>query len=412
VRLSNAAVARLTCPAGQDDLRAFDDKMPGFGCRVRPSGAKVWIAQYRVGKSPSRTYTIGSAETVDAHEARKRARKIIARARDGFDPRLELEDRRRKADDTLGRIADMFLDHQKARLKPRTLVEVRRHLERDWKPLRHLVVHNISRSNIAPRLAEIAKEYGTSAADHARRTLMTLFSFGLRQGLIELQANPVAFTVSAGVQKARERVLTDLELIDVWNAAGDDDYGRIIRVLLATGQRRDEVGGITWSELDFERRIWSIPGSRTKNSRPHDVYLSDLVLEILKRVPRRLGREFLFGSGAGALSGWSAAEAKLDQRLLAILQERSGREATLVPWRVHDLRRCFATGLQRLGVRLEVTEACLNHVSGSRAGIVSVYQRHDFADEKRGAFTRWAGHVEALVSGETGANIVTLRSAP
>ena len=176
MRLSKAAVDRLTVPRGQDELRVFDEKMPGFGCRVRLSGAKVWIAQYRIGKSASRTYTIGSAETIDADEARKRARKIIARARDGFDPRLELEDRRRKADDTLGRIADLFLDHQKVRLKPRTLVEVKRHLERDWKPLRHLVVHNISRSNIAPRLSEIAKEYGTSAADHARRTLMTLFT--------------------------------------------------------------------------------------------------------------------------------------------------------------------------------------------------------------------------------------------
>src|SRR5207248_2399743 len=155
-------------------------------------------------------------------------------------------------------------------------------------------------------------------------------------------------------------------------------FGAIVRLLILTGQRREEVGGMTWTELNGDFSTWTIAASRTKNGTPHVVPLADRTREVLRTLPRT-GALVMPGDRPPApFSGWSKAKA----RLVA--------ESGIADWVLHDLRRTMATGLQRLGVRLEVTEAVLNHISGSRAGIVGIYQRHDWASEKRAALDAWA----------------------
>jgi integrase len=158
-------------------------------------------------------------------------------------------------------------------------------------------------------------------------------------------------------------------------------------LLILTGQRREEVAGMTWAEVSDDFSSWTIPASRAKNGATHIVPTSEPARELLRSLPQI--NELVFPGLRGPFNGWSKAKSALDAK--------SG----VTDWRLHDLRRTVATGLQRLGVRLEVTEQVLNHVSGSRAGIVGVYQRHDFANEKRAALEAWGSHVEAIVEGRT-----------
>ena len=213
----------------------------------------------------------------------------------------------------------------------------------------------------------------------------------------------------------RERVLSDDEIGEVWRAAVSAPYGTIIRLLILTGQRRGEVAGMTWGELSDDLSTWTIPGERTKNGAVHMVPLSEPARALLRGIlpgdikeTKRVASDALVLPGAAStpFSGWSKAKAALDRAVA------DARGASLAPWSVHDLRRTVATGLQRLGVRLEVTEAVLNHISGSRAGIAGVYQRHDWATEKRAALDAWAAHVLAAAEGRSATgNVVTLGRA-
>jgi integrase len=183
-------------------------------------------------------------------------------------------------------------------------------------------------------------------------------------------------------------------------AAATEPFGVLIRVLILTGQRRGEVAGMRWDELDLHSGLWDIPGERTKNHQAHSVPLPSAAVELIRSVKRRREAEFVFeGVRQTAVSGFGKVKSRLDAALTAAAA-RAKRPAP-TPWTLHDIRRSVATGLQRLGVRLEVTEAVLNHVSGSRSGIVGVYQRHAWAAEKRTALETWARHVLAAVVAES-----------
>jgi integrase len=191
----------------------------------------------------------------------------------------------------------------------------------------------------------------------------------------------------------RERVLDPDELGAIWRATdGPGAFNGIVRMAILTGQRRNEVAGMTWAELSGDLSTWTIPASRAKNGATHIAPLSDAARELLLSAPRIGERVF------GPFNSFSKAKTALDAK--------SGVKS----WRLHDLRRTAATGLQRLGVRLEVTEQVLNHVSGSRAGIVGIYQRHDFASEKRAALEAWGAHVMRIAEGREESNVVTLRA--
>jgi integrase len=195
--------------------------------------------------------------------------------------------------------------------------------------------------------------------------------------------------------RSRDRVLTDLEIAAIWRACGDDDYGRIVRLLILTGQRRDEVGGMARSEIDLLARKWTIPGERTKNGRTHEVPLSNEAIAILEAGIAAAGeRELLFGERPTTpFSGWSKAKARLDRRVEA------------APWTLHDLRRTTATRMAELGVLPHIIEAALNHVSGHRAGVAGIYNRASYTAEIARALDAWAGLVARIIDPRE--NVVT-----
>ena len=376
----------------------------GFGVR-RQQGHATYVLKYRA-HGQQRFYTIGphgSPWTPDT--ARREAKRLLGLVAGGKDPSDDKKQSRLQDADTLGRLVDQYLKVAKRKQKPRYFVETKRHLQIGWKPLHRRSVFVIRRSHVAARLAEIADQQGPIAANHARAALSKLFNWGIAEGH-DIPANPVTGTNRPATPKSRDRVLTDIELAAIWRACDDDDYGRIVRLLILTAQRRDEVGGMLWPELDTVAGLWTLPGARTKNHREHSVPLTPSALALLP--PRRNDRDFLFGDGARrdgdphrGFSGWSKAKTELDKRITKALG------SPLPDWRIHDLRRTAATVMaDRLGVLPHIVEAILNHVSGHRAGVAGVYNRARYEGGMRDALNRWADHVVGIVKRPTP---VTLR---
>ncbi|SFT10995.1 Integrase [Methylobacterium sp. yr668] len=381
MRLTNQTAAAAQLPAGKDRLVVFDDDLPGFGLRVSAGGSRQWIVQYRNAIGQTKRETLGRVGLLSATDARRAASERLARAKLGEDPHAEKQLAKARALVTLGSKVNPYLEAAASRLRDSSLRDATRYMRVAWKPLHREPLHAVTRAKVAERLAEISKDSGPYAANRARATLSAFFAWLIGTGAAE--TNPVMGTIKTAQEEKRRRVLTPDEIKSVLKACRDDDFGSIVRLLLLTGQRREEVAGLTWAELDLVGGIWHLPGERTKNSLPHDVPLSRPALDILAKVQPISGRAYLFGDGAGAFSGFSKAKAALDKR--------SG----VTDWRLHDLRRTVSTGMNERGVLPHVVEAVLNHISGSRAGVAGVYNHALYNPEKRAALDLWANYLAA-----------------
>jgi integrase len=364
----------------------WDTAVRGFGVRRQSDGAS-YVVKYRAA-GRQRFVTIGphgSPWTPD--RARREAKRLLGLVADGKDPADERAQAALQAADTLRKIADQYLRHAKHTQRPRSYYETERYLRDSWKPLHPISVFDIRRRHVASRLTEIASRHGDVAAIRARAALSAMFNWAIREGL-ELAANPVLGTNRPAEPRSRDRVLSDAELRAIWLALPDDDYGRCVRLLILTGQRRGEVGAMRWSELRAPEGLWTIPAARTKNHREHVVPLVPAALALIEAQPRRNDRDFLFGKRG--YTAWPQSKAALDGRI------------ALPPWRLHDVRRTAATVMaDRLGVLPHIIEAILNHASGHRAGVAGVYNRARYAEEMRAALGRWADHVARIVARPT-----------
>jgi integrase len=375
------------------------DRVQGLALRIRAAGSRRWVFFYRYGGALKRI-GIGDGSAMNLADARKRAREHRVALDDGDDPAIERITKRAASALTFAAVTDDYLAAKAPGMKPRTLAEYDRTLRQTLEPLHRLPLASVQRPLVATTLRTIAKERGGIASNRARATLSSFFSWAVGEGLAEI--NPIIGTNKAAKEEPRDRVLSDGELVKSWNATAGSAYGRIVRLLLLTGQRRDEIGSLRWSEIEQadkpEKALIALPGSRTKNGRPHDVPLSALALAELKAQPEIVGRDLVFGSGDGGFSGWSKAKAALD--------EACGVKSA---WRLHDLRRTCATRMADLGVQPHVIEAVLNHISGHKAGVAGIYNRATYAAEKRAALDLWASHLQVEIAKATGANVTKLK---
>jgi integrase len=400
MKLTTESVAGLRMPAGKTDHIEWDRSLPGFGVRLRGT-SKRWIVQYRVGQQQRRE-SLGDVRKVGIEAARKIARQRFAQVELGSDPAAERIKARQVAAIaklTLGSMAARYLSAKEDRLRPNTYKQAQHHFTNLWKPLLGQSLDSTKRADVANRLQEIIKANGRTAAGRARSNLSALFTWAMKEGLCE--SNPTIATndPEEGI-KPRDRVLSDPELAAVWQACEDNDFGRILRLLILTGCRREEIGGLKWSELD-DSGVLTIPGSRTKNHRELVLTLPAVAIEILRLTPRRDGRDVVFASRGVGYSSWSYAKIALDGRITVA----EGRPPA--PWRLHDLRRTFRTGLGKIGVPPHVAELAVNHVRG---GVQAIYDKHRYEREIKQALAQWADYVLALVAGRT-RKIVTLRTA-
>ncbi len=397
VRLSDKMIAALACPAGRKDILLFDADLKGFGLRVTERGVRSFLYQYRAG-SAVRRQRLGQWPATTASAARKMAEQIRGAALAGRDPVVETKTARqaqaatdaaakarRKAD--MYKVSTLVDDWKRLHLASRSAsysLEAPRRLNAALGVSADLPVDQFDRSAAVKAVDRMAKDSGPIQANRVRAYGRACFGWAVKRGTVT--ENPFGTLPKAAAETSRDRVLTDAELGALWLACGQvgSSWSALVRLLILTLQRRGEVAGIAWTEVVGD--LWHLPRDRTKNGLATDVPLPAAALDVLEMVDRFDGCPLVLSQGLdNPPSGFGRLKARLDAKL----------PADMPPWTLHDLRRTGATGLQRLGVRLEVTEAVLNHVSGSRAGIVGVYQRHGWAAEKRAALDLWAAHVLA-----------------
>jgi integrase len=365
-----------------------DAIVQGFGVRRQKDGAYYYLRFRRNGAQYMRSIgRHGSPWTCET--ARKEAQRLLGAVVGGDDPFAKPVPA-----EAFGAEVERYLRKQCHALKPRTYVELERHLRRDCAQLARLRLTEIDRRTIALRLAEVETASGPTARNRVRSSLSAFFNWAVRGGLLD--ANPVTGTARADERRSRERVLTQAELAELWAALPQGDFGEIVRLLILTGQRREEIGGLRWSEVDLDRSLIALPPERTKNLRKHEVPLSTQACAILARQPKRKDRDFVFGIGEAGFSGWSKSKERLDQALLAKRKAADRRAKPLPSFRIHDLRRNAATGMAELGVQPWIIEAVLNHVSGHKAGVAGVYNRARYERDMREALQRWADHLEQI----------------
>ena len=370
-----------------------DSFLPGLYLIQQPSGAKGWAVRYRHQGVP-RKLTLGSYPALGLKDARELGAKALRAVAEGRDPGREKILARAAKADSVDRIVEEFLErHVRRSNRPRTAQGTERLLRQHVLPRwRGRMVHEITRRDVLKILDHVVDGGAPIAANRTFAAVRKFFNWCVARDI--LAASPCAGVKPPTSERARDRVLSDDELRLVWTAADKlgGTFGPLVKLLALTGQRRDEVARMRWDELDLDTRLWTLPRARTKNNQPHEVPLSKAALTVLQNVPRIAGSPFVLTANGGAspVSGYSKGKHRIDALL----------PADLPPWRLHDLRRTCASGLARLRINLPVIEKVLNHTSGSFAGIVGVYQKHSFADEKRAALEAWGRHVISLVRGQ------------
>lgn len=374
----------------------WDTDLKGFGAKITPAGSISYVIQFRMGgrEASTRRYTIGAhGSPWTPTTARAEAERLLILVAQGIDPVDSDKQRRREAIDLA---FDNYADHFARSCKGvgwRRLVErvIRLHL----KPvLRKKPLPAIARSDIVSVLDQMPDDQIANRRN-VFAVMRRLFRWAVSRG--DIQRSPMEGMETPPPVKPRERWLSDEELKLIWDASHKCHrcFGPIVRLLITSGQRREEVSGMRWEELDRDEKLWTLPGARAKNGDPNRIPLNTLALAELDRQARgeiwpKRGRVFATASGAG-FTGYAKGKIKLD----TLIAEK--RDDALPPWRLHDLRRTLATNFQKLGVRFEVTEAVLNHVGGSRAGVAGIYQRHDWKEEKRQALDDWNDHLARIL---------------
>ena len=388
MRLDARTAATLTLPTGKTDVIHFDSGLAGFGLRIRAgAGGKLlrtWVFQYRC-DGAQRRMRIGSADVMGFEAARQAAKKALGAVANGRDPQGKKDDDKDKL--TLRKGVDQFLAVKQNELRPNTIFETTRYLTGEYfEALHDKPLDAIKRADVATRIVAIAQKSGSATAYLARAKLSGFFSWALTMGMVE--ASPVVGAYTPPKNKPRERVLSDIELAAIWRAAGEDAFGKIIKLMILTACRREEIGGMAWGEFKADGTEWTLPVERSKNKRAHTLPVMPMMRSIIDTMPRLAGRDLLFGERSpNGFTSWDAHKTELDQR--------SG----VAGWELRDIRRSVATKMADLGIQPHIIEQILNHQSGHKAGPAGIYNRSSYEREVKAALALWEDHIRALIEG-------------
>jgi integrase len=414
-------------------LAIADGALPGFACRVSKRGRIYFSFRYRIGNQQQRV-ALGKYPAISLADARDKAREIINTLDKGIDP---IEAHRIAAaahEYTLGEVAEKFFtDYLKARMR-RSAGDVERLMRNDLisalgkRPIKSIERRDIrnllekalnrARESAAKRVLNKAAEDEKARAEEEGRTAniqsaqiaageaankasqgagynanrllahaRKFFNWAMEQDYVS--ANPCAGLKKLKEEIARDRVLSDEEIVAVWNACEDTGImGDVTKLLFLTGARLGEVSGMRWSELDETAGMWRLPRERTKNGREHSVPLPAKARAIILAQARIENCDYVFSTtGHSSYSGFSKFKRALDSKTWIAM-----------PWRMHDIRRTVASGMAALGSSPHVVEAVLNHASGTVSGIAAVYNRYRYENEKRIALQMWADHVDRIIN--------------
>jgi len=441
VKLTDAAVQRFKAPPG-GRIEYFDATLPGFGVRVAgptgrsPEGRKSWVLFYRHGGAQKRLTIEPGYPALSLADARKRAGEALALLSQGADPGAAKAETKaiaaRKPDTVENVVAEFIKRHLEGKRRaPRYIEETRRNFDNHVLPRwRDRAIGSITRRDVIELLDAVVDtgtkvraddgelrhiKGGPIAANRVLAAVRALLNWALRRGLIE--TTPAALVERPGEETRRERTLSADELRFIWPAAEALGYpmGAFFRMVMLTGQRREEVATMAWANIDLEAKVWTIPAEMTKAGRAHAVPLSPAAIDLLKSIPRKTVRNkagllaptahVFTMTGVNPVSGYSAGKKRLDAAV-ATARGEAGLEELMQPWTVHDLRRTCATYMGESGVPRLVISRVLNHADRS---VTAIYDRAAYLKEKRQALEAWAGYLTGLAEPIAG-NVVALRA--
>ena len=446
--LTAQAVAKMKPTRGGSLPREEPDAgAPGLRLVIYPSGKKSWALRFRRPDNRTAKLVLGtvslvgddkrdSEPVIGGHLTLAAARKLAAALRHqiatGKDPaaihQAEKQAIALSADNTFANAAHDFITQYAAK-KTRHWKEQARLLGLDangdfefiekglasrWRnrPLAEVTDDDLFRlieevrHKGVPGLVRKKSEASEQRARIVYAMLSKMFNWLVEKRRVKV--NPMANLKRPARPPARDRVLNNQEIVAFWRATEDlpKPFAAMLKLLLLTGCRRDEVAGMEVKELSDDGAVWTIPGKRTKNHRVHVVPLSPQARAIIARVERLPECPFVFSTNQRTpISGFSRVKARLDGQMRERLLPSRPRLVNLAtntalhaaPWRLHDLRRTCATGMAEIGVPPHIVELCLNHVSGHKGGIAGIYNRATHMEERREALQRWSDHVLDLV---------------
>jgi len=365
--LTEITLRNLKVPERGQILHA-DGSLAGFGVRVSQGGTKTFTLIFGM---PRR-------RVISLSAARQRAREILAE--------YTLGKNRPK---TIGynEAVSLFLSERAQRIRPNTLRGYAGILKNHF-PFQNRHLSDIGVEDIKRRIDKLSDS--PVQRRYALTVVKMLFRWAVRNRFVDYSP---CDALTAASCPPRERVLTEAELRTVFSVArvGDDNFARIVTLLILLGQRRTETASIRWEWIDTTKRTITLPVSITKNKRSHTFPYGDMVATLLEKIPHDTeyvfpaGREHVRGKPTGAFNGWQKCKATFDKK------------CQIAPWTLHDLRRTFATNLAALGVAPHVVERLLNHSSGTISGVAAIYNRYSYMNEMRDAMKVWERHLIAML---------------
>jgi integrase len=428
-KLTDLFVERVQPPA-RGRIEYFDASFGSLALRVTSGGHKSWSLFYRTG-GRMRRFTLGTFPALKPANARREAQRILEKVAQGADPLAEkkaLRYVRPPEEETFAAVVRDYLErYAKKNTAASTYAETRRVLEGDdFKAWQKRPLATLSRRDVNDVIDAIA----IRADVQANRTLAKLRAlFNWAADKDRIAASPVEGLKPPTKEQARDRALSDDEIRWFWTAceASGWPFGPLLQLLLLTAQRRDEVAGMEWGEVDFKKATWSVPRHRVKGKRAHEVSLSEATIAILLALPRVSDRFVFTTTGKTPISGYSRAKRRLDKEMEKARRARLNLPpddvayrkvlgisvnkplpVEIPPWTIHDLRRTAATGMACLNIPPHVVDKVLDHVSGKIRGVAAVYNRFEYLEERHAALEAWGCYVVNLVC-PAPTNVIALR---
>ncbi len=404
MRLTDRGIAALKAKAKRYEV--WEDGRTGLGVRVSTVGRKSWVFMYRFNGKPRRM-TLGTYPAVGIADARVKHARNKADLEKGIDPgAAEVEGRRaERSAETVAYLVEEYLERW-AKPRKRSAAEDERTLRKEVVPLwGNRKAKDIKRRDVITLLDGIVDRGSPIQANRTLAVIRKMFNFAISRDILD--TTPVAMVRAPAKENQRDRVLSADEIRTLWTGLGTAPVseGLVLKLQLATAQRKGEVVGAALDEFNFEENVWTIPAERSKNGQAHRVPLSPLALELIQKAKEHAGE-----SPSLFPSIWLFPSPTADGPILARSINRAvyktlptvGLE-NITP---HDLRRTAASNMTALGISRLVVSKILNHVE---TGVTAVYDRHGYDAEKRHALETWSARLEEIVSGKPArSNVVTL----